>query len=97
MDAYQILMFSKLVYQSLANHLVVLVIAGVVPVVEQSAEHGTRLPPVVGWVEDTRVTSQYVYAFVVDGRILRNELFGDLTRNILDGSCDTTSVHPTLE
>ena len=91
MDAYQILMLSELVYQSLANHLVVLVIAGVVPVVEQSAEHGTRLPPVVGWVEDTGVTSQYVYAFV------RNELFGDLTRNILDGSCDTTSVHPTLE
>lgn len=96
MDAYQVEMFSKLVYQSLADHLVVLVVAGVVPVVEQSAEHGTRLPPVVRWVEDTGVTSQYVYAFVVDGRILRNELFGDLTRDILDGSCDTTSVHLTL-
>ena len=96
MDAYQILMLSELVYQSLANHLVVLVIAGVVPVVEQSTEHGTRLPPVIGWIEDTGVTSQYVYAFIVDSRILRNELFGDLTRDILDGSCDTTSVHLAL-
>lgn len=89
---YEVKMLSKLVYQSFADQLVVLVVTRVVPVVEQGTEHGTRLPPVVGWVEDTRVTSEYVYAFIVDSRILRNELFGDLRRNILDRGCETTSV-----
>jgi hypothetical protein len=83
------------VYQSLANHLVVLIVAGVVPVVEQCAEHGTRLPPVVGWVEDTGIPSKYMYAFVVDCRVLRNELFSDLTGDIFDGSYSTTSVSST--
>ena len=80
-------MLSELVYQSLADHLIVLIVAGVVPVVEEGTEHGARLPPVVGFVEDTRVTTEYMDALIVDSRILRNELFGDLGGDIVDRGC----------
>lgn len=80
-------MLTKLVYQSLADHLIVLIVAGVVPVVEEGTEHGARLPPVVGFVEDTRVTTEYMDALIVDSRILRNELFGDLGGDIVDRGC----------
>jgi hypothetical protein len=90
---YQVEMLSELVYQSLADQFVVLVVAGIVPIVEQSTKHSTRLPPVVGRIEDARVASKDMYAFVVDGGILRDELLGDLSRDIIDGSCTITSVN----
>jgi hypothetical protein len=90
---YQVEMLSELVYQSLADQFIVLVVAGIVPVVEQGTKHGTRLPPVVGRIEDARVAPKDMYAFVVDGGILGNELLGDLSRDIVDGSCTTVSVN----
>jgi len=89
-------MLSELVDEGIADQAVVLVIARVVPVVEQCAHHCASLPPVVGWVENTRVSSKNVDAFIVDCCILRNKLFCDLGRDVLDriygGESATTVV-----
>lgn len=77
-------MLSKLVNHTLAHQVVVLIVAGVVPVVQQGAEHGTSLPPVIRRVQDTRVATDDMIAFVVERGILRDKLFRNLGRDIVD-------------
>jgi hypothetical protein len=93
---YQIVFLSKLVNQTLANHVVVLIIAGVVPVIQEGAKHGARLPPIVWRVQYARIAAQHVDSLVVDGRILRNKLFGDFGGDIFDRVCTSalaTAAH----
>lgn len=89
-------MLSELVDETIANQAIVLVVARVMPVVEQCAHHGTGLPPVVGWIENARVASQHMNAFVVDGCVLRHELFCNLGRDILDRVYRGESAKPFI-
>jgi len=81
---YQIKVLSELVDETLADHVVILVVARVVPVVEQGTKHGASLPPVVRLVQNTRIAAEDMNTFVVNSRILRNELLCDLGGYIFD-------------
>lgn len=76
-NTYQIKVLSKVVNQPLANHVIVLIVARVMPVVQKSAEHGACLPPVIRRIQYARIASEDIDALFVTGRILRNELFRD--------------------
>lgn len=41
---------SGLMYETFTDHVVVGVVSGVVPIVDQLAKHGASLPPIVGWI-----------------------------------------------
>src|SRR4051794_8560976 len=80
-------MLSKLMDQALADHRIVLIVTSIVPVVQQRAEHSTGLPPVIRRIENTRIATADVNTFVVDNRILGDELPRNLGRNIFDRVC----------
>jgi hypothetical protein len=63
--------------QAFANQIIVLIVACVVPVIQDGAKHGARLPPIVRRIQYARIASQDTRALIVNGGILRNELFGD--------------------
>jgi hypothetical protein len=74
---YQIERLSKVMNQAFANQTIILIVTCIVPVVQEGAKHGTRLPPIVWRIQYARITSQDARALIVDDGILRNELFGD--------------------
>jgi hypothetical protein len=83
-NTHQIELLAKVVNQTFANQSIVLIVTRIVPVIQESAKHSAGLPPIVWWVQYARITPENVYTFVVNGSILRNELFGDLGGDILD-------------
>jgi hypothetical protein len=83
---------SELVNQTLADNGIVLVVAGVVPVIQKSAKHGTSLPPIVWRVQYARIAAQHVNPLIVDGRILRNELFGNFRGDVFDRVCSVRAL-----
>lgn len=84
MPTYQIEVLAHLMNQALADHVVVLRIARIAPVVEQSPEHATALPPEVGLPDDTGVATVDVPAIALGNSIVGPEFFGDVCRCILD-------------
>jgi hypothetical protein len=70
--------------QTIPDQAVVLIVARVVPVIQQGTEHGACLPPIIRWVKNTRIASENANAFIFNDCILRNELLSNFRRNILD-------------
>ena len=73
--SYQVESFSKIVDQALADQAIVLIVARIVPVVQECAEHGAGLPPVIRRIQDAGITTEDVSARVISPSILGDELF----------------------
>lgn len=89
---YQVQPVSKIVDETLADQAIVLVVAGVMPVIQECAKHGAGLPPVIRRIQDARITSEDGGALVVSPSILGNELFGNERSHILDRVCIAASA-----
>lgn len=78
---HEILRRARLVHHALDDDIIVGVIAGVSPVVDQGTEHSTGLPPVVRLWKIARNIAGLV------ARIVRHQLFGDGLCGLFDGLC----------